>query len=155
MVRQSKPSCSRRVVCILLRKLPAKYVADNYATKDHTHSGMGDAKACFMGQFLTSDGGSISTTGVTKSSYGNYTTKNDCFLTWSVVMDASNPSPGDFHIEVGGTIIGSDSSSTYSNYAMNWFFYGFVKSGTTIRLVCPSKQYHLCKWKACEFSIVT
>ena len=70
-------------------------------------------------------------------------------------MDSSNTTSGDFHIEVDGENIGSDSSSTYSNYAMNWFFYGFVKSGTTIALACPSKKYHLCKWKACEFSIVT
>ena len=45
MVRQSKPSCTRRVVCILLRKLPAKYVADQFSEhiKNYPHSSGGSS----------------------------------------------------------------------------------------------------------------
>jgi hypothetical protein len=108
-----------------------------------------------MGNLLVEKYGSIGTKAETLSSYGNYTTQNDCFLTWFVVLDSETPTKGDFSIFVGGVSIESSDTTHYQNFGMNWSFYGFVKKGTTIALKCPSKNYHLCKWQAMEFSIVT
>lgn len=68
-------------------------------------------------------------------------------------MDSAVPTTGVFSINLNGTDLENSSFTQYQNYGMNWFFYGFVKAGTHIKLTCPSKQYHYCKWKACEFAL--